>query len=123
MAQLPDNKPLLCYITDRTGVADGEILPLIERAVAAGVNLIQIRERDLSTHALLTLVEAAVARARGTATRILVNDRLDVALTAGAGLHLPTHGFQVAYVRRDRKSTRLNSSHSSISYAGFFFQT
>jgi len=100
MAQLPDNKPLLCYITDRTGVADGEILPLIERAGAAGVDLIQIRERDLSTHALLTLVEAAVARARGTATRILVNDRLDVALTAGAGLHLPTHGFQVADVRR-----------------------
>src|SRR3990167_1246785 len=100
MAPLPDNKPLLCYITDRTGVADGEILPLIERAVAAGVNLIQIRERDLSTHALLTLVEAAVARARGTATRILVNDRLDVALAAGAGLHLPTHGFTVADVRR-----------------------
>ncbi len=100
MAQLPDNKPLLCYITDRQAVAGGEVLPLIERAVAAGVDLIQIRERDLATRALLALVEAAVARARGTATRILVNDRLDVALAAGAALHLPTHGFPVADVRR-----------------------
>ena len=132
MARLPDNKPLLCYITDgrslparggglvpssaaktpsaaegsgaegSLGVAGprGELLLLIEQAIAAGVDLIQIRERHLSTRALLALVEAAVARARGTATRILVNDRLDVALAAGAGLHLPTHGFPVADVRR-----------------------
>jgi thiamine-phosphate pyrophosphorylase len=100
MALLPDNRPLLCYITDRQAAAGGEVLPLIERAIAAGVDLIQIRERDLSGRALLALVAAAVARARGTATRILVNDRLDVALAAGAGFHLPTHGFAVADVRR-----------------------
>jgi thiamine-phosphate pyrophosphorylase len=69
--------------------------------VAAGVDLIQIREKDLATRPLLELAEAAVARARGTATRILVNDRLDVALAARAdGVHLPGHGFPVAEVRR-----------------------
>ncbi len=80
----------------------GAVLGLIEQTIAAGVDLIQIRERDLATRELLTLVEAAVARARGTGTRILVNDRLDVALAAGAdGVHLPTHGFPVADVRRE----------------------
>jgi len=92
--------PLLCYITDRNAVAGGDLAPVITGAVAAGLDLIQIRERDLPARALLALVEVAVARARGTATRILVNDRLDVALAAGAGLHLPAHGFPVADVRR-----------------------
>jgi thiamine-phosphate pyrophosphorylase len=74
---------------------------MIESAVAAGVDLIQIREKDLPTRALLALVEAVVARARGTATRIVVNDRLDVALAARAdGVHLPGHGLPVAEVRR-----------------------
>ena len=73
----------------------------MEQAIAAGVELIQIREKDMETRALLALVEAAVARARGTATRTLVNDRLDVALAARAdGVHLPAHGFPVAEVRR-----------------------
>lgn len=101
MARLPNKRLLLYYITDRKAVPGGDLLPLIERAVAAGVDLIQIRERDLATRALLALVEAAVRRARGTATQILVNDRLDVALAAGAaGLHLPAHGLPVADVRR-----------------------
>lgn len=99
MAGLPESRPLLCYITDRRGVADA--LRVIERAVTAGVDLIQIREKDMETRPLLALVEAAVACAQGTATRILVNDRLDVALAARAhGVHLPAHGFPVAEVRR-----------------------
>lgn len=99
MAKLPDRRPLLYYVTDRKNVPEGNLLPVIERAVQAGIDLIQIRERDLDTRPLLALVEAALTRARGTPTRILVNDRLDVALAAGAaGLHLPTHGFPVAEV-------------------------
>ena len=75
------------------------------------MDLIQIRERDLATRELLTLVEAAVARARGTGTRILVNDRLDVALAAGAdGVHLPTHGFPVADVRREYPELLIGAS-------------
>ncbi len=89
----------------------GAVLGLIEQAIAAGVDLIQIRERDLATRELLTLVEAAVARARGTGTRILVNDRLDVALAAGAdGVHLPTHGFPVADVRREYPELLIGAS-------------
>jgi thiamine-phosphate pyrophosphorylase len=101
VAKLPEARPLLYYITDRKGLPGEDPLPVIEQAIAAGIELIQIRERDLNTRALLALVLASVERARNTATRILVNDRLDVALAAGAtGVHLPTHGLPVAEVRR-----------------------
>ncbi len=100
MGRLPDVRPLLCAITDRHALPDADPVPVVEQAIAAGVDLIQIRERDLNTRALLALVEKAVALAAGHATRILVNDRLDVALAAGAaGVHLPTHGLPIADVR------------------------
>ncbi len=101
MAGLPESRPLLCYITDRIGLSGEDVLVVIEQAIAAGVDLIQIREKDMPTKPLLALVEAAVGRARGTPTRIVVNDRLDVALAAGAdGVHLPANGLPVADVRR-----------------------
>lgn len=101
MAKLPEIRPLLCCITDRRALSSGDVLPLIEQAIAAGLDLIQIRERDLKTRPLLTLVKAAVARAQKSSTRVLVNDRLDVVLAAGAdGVHLPTHGLPVAEVRQ-----------------------
>ncbi len=93
-------KPLLCYITDRKQLPGGDPLPVIRAAIAAGVDLIQIREKDLATRPLLDLARAAVAIARGTVTRILVNDRLDVALAAGAaGVHLGTESLPVDAVR------------------------
>jgi len=101
VARLPESRPLLYYITDRRRLAGEDPLPIIERAIAAGVDLIQLRERDLSARDLLLLANAAVARCRGSKTRLLVNDRLDIALAAGAdGLHLPSHGLPVAEVRR-----------------------
>lgn len=77
------------------------MLPLIEEAVQAGIDLVQIREKDLPTRALLQLVESAVATAQGSETRIVVNDRLDVALAAGAdGVHLGTESIPAQAVRK-----------------------
>jgi thiamine-phosphate pyrophosphorylase len=107
----------LCYITDRSGVSGGDVLAVSELAIAAGVDLIQIREKDMPTKALLALVEAAVGHARGLpaagrhATRIVVNDRLDVALAAGAdGVHLPTNGLPAASVRRQYPALLIGAS-------------
>lgn len=101
MTKLPERRPLLYYITDGRALPGQDPLPVIEQAVAAGIDLIQIRERELSARDLLALAAAAVERARGTATRVLVNDRLDVALAAQAdGIHLPTHGLPTAEVRQ-----------------------
>jgi thiamine-phosphate pyrophosphorylase len=77
---------MLCLVTDR------RLRPVVEQcseAVQAGVDLIQIRERDLEGRPLAALVAELVRLTRGTATRVVVNDRLDVALACGAdGVHL-----------------------------------
>ena len=85
-----------CMITDRARLADqsdaGRLSAVVARvaiAARAGIHLVQVRERDLEGGALLELVRRCVEAVRGTSTRVLVNDRLDVALAAGAhGVHL-----------------------------------
>jgi thiamine-phosphate pyrophosphorylase len=91
----------LCYITDRLALGAKPLIPLIQEAVRAGVDLIQIREKDLGTRPLVELVRATVECARGTATRVVVNDRLDVALAVGlCGVHLGTQSVPAQVVRR-----------------------
>lgn len=93
------SQPMLCYITDRHALASGDVLPVILNAIETRIDLIQIREKDLGTRHLLRLAEAAVQGVHQRAarppaltrepTRIVVNDRLDVALAAEAGgVHL-----------------------------------
>lgn len=90
----------ICYITDRRSLEPKPLLPFIVEALRAGVNLVQIREKDLATRDLLKLVESAVSAAEGTATRVVVNDRLDVALAAGAGgVHLGHQSLPAGTVR------------------------
>ena len=81
---------LRCHITDRNSL--GGIEPLLLRIAlndAAQVDLIQIREKDISARDLAALVQRAVDLCRHS--KILVNSRLDIALACGAhGLHLPS---------------------------------
>lgn len=91
----------LCYITDRQALAAIPLDDCIRQAVAAGVDLIQIREKDLGTRELMRVVESALAAAQGMPARIVVNDRLDVALALGAGgVHLGTQSLPAEAVRR-----------------------
>ena len=80
-----------------------EILALdrwLDDAIAAGVDLIQIRERDLDPAELVDLVSRVVGRAASTPTRVVVNERADVAIAAGAdGVHLRSDGPPVDRVR------------------------
>lgn len=90
----------LCYITDRRALEPKPLLPRIQEAIRVGVDLVQIREKDLATRELLGLIGAAVDAARGTATRLVLNDRLDVALAAGAaGVHLGAQSLPARVVR------------------------
>jgi len=95
--------PVICLVTDRRRYPGGSESALTEAVAAASracVHLIQIRERDLDARALTRIVTAAVAAARGTASRILVNDRIDVALSAGAhGVHLRGDSVPATRVR------------------------
>jgi thiamine-phosphate diphosphorylase len=94
--------PVICLITDRHRGAAGADAT-VERvgwAARAGVHLVQVRERDLEGGALAALVRRCVAAVRGSHARVLVNDRLDVALAAGAhGVHLRADSMPAARVR------------------------
>ncbi len=91
----------LCYITDRRALEPKPLLPLIQEAVRAGVDLIQIREKDLATRALMELASAAVGAARQAGSRVVVNDRLDVAMAvSAAGVHLGNQSLPAREVRR-----------------------
>lgn len=70
-------------------------------AIDAGIDVIQVRERDLDVRDLMALVVQVVALARGSRTRVVVNERLDVALAAGAdGVHLPARALPASEARR-----------------------
>ena len=78
-----------------------EILRLVESAVAAQISLIQIREKNLAAKAVFELTSQALSITRGTETRVLVNDRFDIALAAGAdGVHLTSRSLSADVVRK-----------------------
>jgi thiamine-phosphate pyrophosphorylase len=93
--------PRLCYITDRRALEPEPLLPRVLAAVRAGVDVVQIREKDLATRPLLALVISAAEESRKLdTTKVVVNERLDVALAAGAvGVHLGTHSLPAGVVR------------------------
>ena len=98
-----DRAPGVICVTDRRAAGGRPIADLVRAAVAAGADMVQIREKDLGGGPLLLLVKEAVAIAReaGARCRIIVNDRLDVALAAKAsGAHLPAEGLPVGEARR-----------------------
>lgn len=100
---------IIHLVTDRRRVAGADdrtagqcrgVVELVERAIEAGVDAVQVRERDLEGGALTALTAELVARAAGSRTRIIVNDRLDVALAAGAhGVHLRAESIPAAAAR------------------------
>jgi thiamine-phosphate pyrophosphorylase len=77
----------------------------IRRVAAARIDWIQIREKDLETRALVEVARFAVAETRSASTKVQVNDRLDVALAAGAaGVHLGENSLPVETVSEWRRS-------------------
>jgi thiamine-phosphate pyrophosphorylase len=101
--------PLLYLITSgettlRTTPATKDfsnVLHLIQSAVAARVDLVQIREKNLSAKVLYQLSASAAHLTKGSATKLLVNDRSDIAMAAGAdGVHLTTASLPTTAVRQ-----------------------
>jgi thiamine-phosphate pyrophosphorylase len=79
--------PRLYAITDDRRVESH--VEQARRLAAAGVRLIQIRAKRASGRELFAIVSAALAALRGTGARLVVNDRVDVALAAAAdGVHV-----------------------------------
>lgn len=69
------------------------LVDLSAGAAEAGVRIIQVRERGLDDRTLLGLVERIVRAVERSSARVVVNERVDVAMVSGAhGVHLPAHG-------------------------------
>jgi thiamine-phosphate pyrophosphorylase len=96
----------LYYITDRRQFEgdrhqqERRLLEKIAECAAAGVEMIQLREKDLGIRELEALGRKAMATLGGTKTRLLINARTDVALACGAhGVHLPANDLAASDVR------------------------
>lgn len=85
----------LYLITDGTAKRDTtRFLEKIDKALSGGIKFIQLREKDLSARELLGLAKSVKAKASAYGARILINDRADVALVAGAdGVHITGAGY------------------------------
>lgn len=96
----------LYYITDRQQFPgdhheqERRLLAKVAECAAAGVECVQLREKDLETRALEELARKAMEALGGSQTRLLINSRTDVALACGAhGVHLPANDLAASEVR------------------------
>lgn len=98
---MADRYPRLYLVTDRTRTAGRPLLQVIESALQGGVDAVQLREKDLAARALVELGHELRALCNRYGARLLVNDRIDVALAIGAdGIHLPVNSFSPRDARR-----------------------
>jgi thiamine-phosphate pyrophosphorylase len=95
--------PRVVVITDRRRYASEEIagrVAAIAAAVPRGTVAFQVREKDLDGGPLLRLAREVIEVARPAGAQVWINDRVDLALIAGAdGVHLPEDGLPIADAR------------------------
>ena len=90
----------LYLITDRRQVPGGDLVGAVHAALQGGVKAVQLREKDLSARELLPLARELRKLTREFGAKLLINDRIDVALAAEAdGVHLGGHSLPVAAAR------------------------
>jgi thiamine-phosphate pyrophosphorylase len=95
------------------------VIQIVRSAVEAEIPLLQIREKSLSAKNLYNLVKEAAAITNRTGTRLLVNDRADIAVSAGAdGVHLTAHSLNPSVIRsRFGKKLLIGSSTHTLEEA------
>lgn len=101
-------RPLIYLITDGTATVQNfsekkkTILQLVRNAVEREISLIQLREKQLPARMIFEIASEIVKITKNTKTKILVNDRADVALAANAdGVHLTASSLSAEIVRRN----------------------
>lgn len=91
----------LLLVTDRTQAGGRSLPALIQQAVGAGLPAVQLRERDLSTRALLPLALEIQSITTPRAVPLIVNDRVDLMMALNLdGVHLRSDSLPLIPVRR-----------------------
>jgi thiamine-phosphate pyrophosphorylase len=108
----------LTLVTDRRLLPAGrDVAALAAEAAAAGVDRVQVRERDLPDRRLGALVAAVADALLGSGTGLVVNGRPDLAALHGAAVQLPEAGLPVAGVRRAFPDLAIGASCHSVEAA------
>jgi thiamine-phosphate pyrophosphorylase len=103
---LNSTAPLLYLITDRSRLSSRSdqslesVIDFTSEAIAAGVDMVQIRERDLTARNLLAISDGLAQTAQRHGAKVLINDRADVAEASGAGVHLTTRSMTADVIRK-----------------------
>ena len=120
--------PILCYVTDRRSLplatssdANRLLLQKISAVAATGVDWVQLREKDFTGREWVSLSRDAIVQSRvqnsSRGTRILINDRVDVALAVrSAGVHLSENGVPIAEARRLSDTLAQRRGHDASSF-------
>lgn len=101
-------KPIIYLITEGNLTAENfdkrknRVLGIIKTAVKNRISLIQLREKSLTAKILFQLTSEAAKITRNSQTKLLVNDRADIALAANAdGVHLTENSVSIEIIRRN----------------------
>lgn len=93
--------PLVCLVSDRNRCAGRPLEEVVSAAVAGGVGMVQLRERDLPADELFILAERLRDVTSEGKALLFVNDRVDIAMAVGAdGVQLPENGLSLSSVMR-----------------------
>ncbi|MBZ0220924.1 MAG: thiamine phosphate synthase [Candidatus Methylomirabilis sp.] len=92
--------PSVYLITDRKTAPPGAFLSTLKAALSGGIRLLQLREKDLSARELLHLAKEVRELASGYGAKLLINDRVDIAMLSGAdGVHLTSNSYAASCAR------------------------
>ena len=93
--------PSIYLISARKLLADGNLLPVIEDLLEAGLKMLQLREKDLAAAELFPLASQLRKLTSHFDCKLLINDRVDLALAVNAdGVHLGGHSLPIAVARQ-----------------------
>jgi len=93
--------PFVYPLTNRKLAGEAPISRIVEELCAGGARMIQLREKDVTTRTFLELALEAVSVARSYNAILMINDRVDIAMMAGAdGVHLGEDDLPPADARR-----------------------
>ena len=92
---------LLYFITDSSPFSEEEFLMRVEEALRGGVTLLQLREKERTTREYISLAKKVHTITKKYSIPLIIDDRIDVALAAGAeGVHLGQSDMPIDIARK-----------------------
>ncbi|MBQ6999292.1 MAG: thiamine phosphate synthase [Clostridia bacterium] len=89
------------FITDSSNYTEDEFLYRVEQALSGGVTLLQLREKDKTTKEYISLAEKVHTLTKKYNVPLIIDDRIDVALSASAeGVHLGQSDMPISTARK-----------------------